>query len=84
MSEQLDLEDWLREHPANSDDRNAKVWFELYLKKAKENQQLKDLLKECGEMSFKIRLALSSGKINDVFTLTYQIENEIVKATGEK
>ena len=49
----------------------------------KENRQLKELLKECREKSFEIRLALSSGKINDVFTLTYQIENKIDNAIGE-
>ena len=49
-----------------------------------ENQQLKELLKECRKKSFEIRLALSSGKINDVFVLTYQIENKIDNAIGEK
>ena len=49
-----------------------------------QNQQLKDLLKECREKSFEIRLALSSGRINDTFDLTYQIENKIDNAIGEK
>jgi hypothetical protein len=49
----------------------------------RKNHELKELLKECKEMSFGIRLALSSGKINDVFTLTYKIENKINQALGE-
>lgn len=50
---------------------------EYNLKLSEENQQLKELLKECRETSFEVRLALASGKINSVFDLTYQLESKI-------
>lgn len=46
----------------------------------KENQKLKELLKECNKTFFEIRLSLSSGKINSVFDLSYQRENDINEA----
>lgn len=67
-----------------SDSLAKKEGEEIVDELEKENANLKELLKECREMSFKIRLALSSGKINDVFTLTYQIETKIDNAIGEK
>lgn len=42
-----------------------------------ENQRLKELLKECNETFFEIRLSLASGKINSVFDLSRQRENDI-------
>ena len=53
------------------------------LKLKQEIEKLKKSLKECREMAFSIRLALSSGKINNVFSITYKIENEIDNAMGE-
>lgn len=47
---------------------------------AEENQKLKKLLKECKKTFFEIRLSLSSGKINSVFDLSYQRENDINEA----
>ena len=58
--------------------------YKHYLKVIEENQQLKELLLVCRRKAFEIRLALSDGRVNNVFDLTYQLENKIDNAIGEK
>lgn len=74
MNKQLDLEDWLRENP-NKD---------IMIHETPKLIDVEKLLEECREMAFKIREALAYGKINNVFDLTYQLENKIDKVIGEK
>lgn len=54
--------------------------FPLMIEGANKIEKLKELLKECNKTFFEIRLSLSSGKINSVFDLSYQRENDINEA----
>lgn len=94
MTEQLDLEDWLRENPVRHPRQNGKSTLALnfirlqeelnvanyntYVEKVKndllgkENQQLKELLKECRE------------KLKYCVRETYELQTKIDNAIGEK